>query len=44
MRTIDFKCTYDNLDEIPEKVVASIGIDFPKIHTKAKYIASLSKN
>lgn len=43
MRTIDFKCTYDNLDEIPEKVVASIGIDFPEIHTKAKYIASLSK-
>ncbi len=39
----DFKCVSDNLEEIPEEVVESIGINFPEIHTKAEYIASLSR-
>lgn len=43
MEGLDFKCTSDNLEEIPEELTKNINIDFPKIHTKAEYIAFLSK-
>lgn len=40
---MDFKCVSDKMEEIPESIVKKIGRGFPEVHTKAEYIATLSK-
>ncbi len=41
---MDFKCVSDKMEEIPESIVKKMGgMGFPEIHTKAEYMATLSK-
>ena len=40
---MDFKCVSDKMEEIPESIVKKMGMNFPEIHTKAEYMATLSK-
>ncbi|MBW4829281.1 MAG: methylcobamide--CoM methyltransferase [Clostridiaceae bacterium] len=40
---MDFKCISDKMEEIPGDIVKKTGLSFPEVHTKAEYIATLSK-
>ena len=40
---MDFKCTGDNLEYIPEEVVSETGTTFPQAHTCKKSMATLAK-
>ncbi|XOQ17169.1 MAG: Uroporphyrinogen decarboxylase HemE [Sporanaerobacter sp.] len=40
---MDFKCINDKMEEIPEIILNKTGLSFPKVHTKAEYMAVLSK-
>lgn len=39
---VDFVCVSDQLEEIPESIVRNLGLNFPEVHTKADYLATLS--
>lgn len=39
---MSFKCTGDNLEQIPEEVVRETGMTFPKAHTDKNNIATLA--
>ena len=39
---VDFVCVSDQLEEIPESIVRNLGLNFPEVHTKAEYLATLS--
>ncbi|MDD3893910.1 MAG: uroporphyrinogen decarboxylase family protein [Syntrophomonadaceae bacterium] len=41
-QVIDFKCTGDNLEQIPEEIAAA-GVSFPKAHTDKNEMARLAK-
>ncbi|SPF34466.1 Uroporphyrinogen decarboxylase family protein [Candidatus Desulfosporosinus infrequens] len=40
---MDFKCTGDNLEQIPEEVVRKTGISFPEGHSDKNYMATLAR-
>lgn len=42
-KKLEFKCVSDNLEEIPDSVKESTGLNFPEAHTKSEYMATLSK-
>lgn len=39
---VDFVCVSDQLEEIPDSIVKMTGLNFPEVHTKADYLATLS--
>ena len=39
---VDFVCVSDQLEEIPDSIVKMTGLNFPEVHTKAEYLATLS--
>ncbi|MBM7625036.1 uroporphyrinogen decarboxylase family protein [Sporohalobacter salinus] len=40
---INFKCTSDDLEEIPQEVIDNTGLNFPKAHTNKDDISTLAK-
>ena len=40
---MDFKCVGDGTEEIPESIVTKTGLNFPEVHTEAKYMVALSE-
>ncbi|TDO90121.1 MtaA/CmuA family methyltransferase [Halanaerobium saccharolyticum] len=41
--TVNFKCTGDNLEKIPQDIIDNTGLSFPKAHANKKDIAILAK-